>query len=566
MEKLHSDIEHVRILTSLLVQKGIKEVILSPGSRNAPLLVSIAREKRLKHHVIVDERSAAFFALGIAQQTDRPVALICTSGTALLNYSPAVAEAFYQGIPLIVISADRPTEWIDQDDSQTIRQQNALDNFVKGSFQLPTAITGEEDRWHANRLVNEAINLSLNNRKGPVHINIPLREPLYEFQQEFSPSQRVIKTLKDNPSLSPETSQGLREEFFLCPKVMIIAGFHAPDPILQQHIELLASLPNVIVLTESVTNLSAPLIIPTIDRVISTIQPEEANTYAPELLITFGGAVISRMIKAFIREHAPSAHWHIDKRQLPPDTYKSMTLHIPMDARTFFDQLQPAEIKANSLPSSYAHQWHQKEEKATSKHENYLKQIPWSDLKAFSMLIPSLPAGSRLQLGNSTPVRYAQLFNYTQVARTDANRGTSGIDGCMSTAVGAASVFDGITTLIVGDNSFLYDSNALWIKNINPSLRIIVIQNGGGGIFRFLAGPSALEEMEEYFETPHEVNIEQLAKNHPFNVYQATDESSLLAVLPDFYKPGQYPTILVIHTPGKINGEILKAYFQALKA
>ena len=205
MEKSHSDIENVRILISLLVQKGIKEVVLSPGSRNAPLLVSVAREKRLKHHVIVDERSAAFFALGIAQQTGQTVALICTSGTALLNYSPAVAEAYYQGIPLLVISADRPSEWIDQDDSQTIQQQGALCNFVKKSFQLPTAITCNEDRWHTNRLVNEAINLSQHGRKGPVHINVPLREPLYGFQHESITSERVIKTLKETPSFVPRS-------------------------------------------------------------------------------------------------------------------------------------------------------------------------------------------------------------------------------------------------------------------------------------------------------------------------------------------------------------------------
>lgn len=346
---------------------------------------------------------------------------------------------------------------------------------------------------------------------------------------------------------------------------MIIAGFHAPDPVLQQHIELLGSLPNVIILTESVTNLSAPLVISTIDRVISTIEAEEAETFAPELLITFGGAIVSRMIKAFIRDHSPRSHWHIDERQTPPDTYKSMTLHIPMDARSFFDQLQPAEIKANSLPSSYAHQWHQREEKAAQIHENYVNRIPWCDLKAFSMIMPALPAGSRLQLGNSTPIRYAQLFRYTQVARTDANRGTSGIDGCTSTAIGAASTFDGITTLIVGDNSFLYDSNALWIKNISPSLRMIVMQNGGGGIFRFLAGPSGLDEVEEFFETPHGVDIEQLAKVHSFKVYRATDVDSLTSVLPDFYQPGEQPAILVVHTPGKVNGEILKGYFQALK-
>lgn len=564
MEKLHSDIESVRILVSLLVQKGIHHVVLSPGSRNAPLLVSIARERRLQHRVIVDERSAAFFALGMAQQSGEPVALACTSGTALLNYAPAVAEAYYQGVPLIVISADRPTEWIDQDDSQTIRQHDALNNFVKKSFQLPTAVTCEDERWQVNRVINEAINLTRLPRKGPVHINIPLREPLYDFHQKTSHAERVIEATPVSHTLSANLLHELRREFTSSTGVMIIAGFQSPDPTLQQHIEQLAGFSNTVVLTESVANLTTPCSFSTIDRIISTIRTVETPAYAPDLLITFGGAVISRMIKAFIRNHPPRVHWHIDERACPPDTYKSMTRHLQTSAGEFFKQFLSTPLPLVAA-SGYAWKWLQKAETATTKHDAYLNRIPWCDLKAFSVLIPALPADSRLQLGNSTPIRYAQLFRHSQIARSDANRGTSGIDGCTSTAIGAACAFDGITTLIVGDNSFLYDSNALWIKNIPARLRIIVIENGGGGIFRFLPGPSVLNEVEKYFETPHKVNLKQLAKVHNFDVYKATDETSLREILPDFYTLTQRPAILIIETSGETSGEILKGYFQSLQ-
>lgn len=564
MENLHSDIESVRILVQLLVQKEIKHVVLSPGSRNAPLIVSVAREKRLIHHVIVDERSAAFFALGMAQQSGEPVAIICTSGTALLNYSPAIAEAYYQGVPLIVISADRPAEWIDQDDSQTIRQQNALQNFVKASYQLPGRITCNEEHWHTNRMINEAINLAREARKGPVHVNIPLREPLYEFHEIPVHEERVIENIPINNNIDPKTLSRLQKHFCDCSKIMIVVGFNTPDSELQNYIRELSVMPNVTVLVESVANLRLRHSHMAIDRTLSAIEKKEYKTYAPDLLITFGGALISRMLKEFLREHSPKEHWHMDERIVPPDTYKTLTHHFRMSPTQFFKQLLIHQPSKDCARSDYARRWTRKAIEANINHELYLKQIPWCDLKAFAVLILSLPLGSRLQLGNSTPIRYAQLFPYIQVERTDANRGTSGIDGCTSTAVGASFMFEGITTLIVGDNSFLYDSNALWIKNIPPRLKIIVLQNGGGGIFRFLPGPSGLDEVEDYFETPHEVNIRQLAEVHRFNVFSATDEASLKQILPDFYRLDERPSVLIIETPRLVNGQILKEYFKSL--
>lgn len=561
MDNLTSDKEGVRILTEILVNKGVKRVVLSPGSRNAPLLMAFAREKRIDHYVVLDERSAAFFALGMAQQSGEAIALACTSGTALLNYAPAVAEAYYQRLPLIVISADRPAEWTDQDDSQTIRQQGALANVVKASWQLPAEIREEDERWYANRIVNDAVNCAINGRRGPVHINVPLHEPLYG-QTTFSATPiRTIEFVDTTTSLSPKTVTALAERFGAFRKVMILAGCHLPDPHLKESLNRLAALEQVIVLSETPANLGDERHIGMIDRVLATIAEPEKPEYAPDLLITFGGPLISRHVKAFLRKYRPQEHWSIDRSDHSVDTFKVLTTQIALDAGVFFPALCDY-VKAE--PSDYAIRWQQKKELSTIRHNSFAEIVPWSDWKAFSMVLPSLPAGVSLQLGNSTPVRYAQLFEYLQVGRVDGNRGTSGIDGSTSTAVGAAMLNAGMTILITGDMSFLYDSNALWNKYITPRFKIIVMKNGGGGIFRFIPGPSDLAELEECFETEREVDIEGFAGLHGFQYLYADCEDELQSVLPGFYSISERPTILEIRTPRYENAEILKEYFRKL--
>ena len=249
MEYLTTDKEGIKILIEVLKEKGIRQVVLSPGSRNAPLLVAFAREKQIRHFVVLDERSAAFMALGMAQQSGVPVALVCTSGTAPLNYAPAIAEAYYQRLPLIVITADRPVEWIDQDDSQTIRQQAVFRNIVKASYQLPAELFHADEHWYANRLVNDALNTALKGRQGPVHLNIPLRESLYGLRDYPEREVRTIECIDPAPSLSAGVMQRLVDIFDHCPKVMILAGFHRPDFRLREALHRLAGYPNVVVLT-----------------------------------------------------------------------------------------------------------------------------------------------------------------------------------------------------------------------------------------------------------------------------------------------------------------------------
>lgn len=561
MNNLTTDKEGIRILTGLLADKGIKHAVLSPGSRNAPLLMAFARENRIQHYVVLDERSAAFFALGMAQQSGQPVVLACTSGTALLNYAPAIAEAYYQRIPLVIVSADRPVEWIDQDDSQTIRQYDIFRNIVKASYQLPAEIREEEERWYANRLVNDAVNCALKGRRGPVHINVPLKEPLYGQSIYTQQHERVIEFIDAAPVLAPETVRKLTEKLNTCRKVMILGGFHLPDEKLRGALQSLAGINQLVILSETPANLGGRYHIGTIDRVLSTLSEAEKEEYAPDLLITFGGPLISRYIKAFLRQHRPLWHWNIDRTEHPADTLKAMTTQINLEAGAFFSLLQE---NIRSSGSDYARHWQQKKELAERRHCSFAETVSWSDWKAFSLILPALPPDSALQLANSTPVRYAQLFEYPQVKRVDGNRGTSGIDGSTSTAVGAACIYPGITTLITGDMSFLYDSNALWNRYVPARLKIIVMKNGGGGIFRFIPGPSTLEELEECFETVKDVEVEGFARLHHFRYYRATDSVELQKYLPEFFQVTDRPAILEVDTPRMDNAEILKAYFRKL--
>lgn len=555
-----SDKEGIIILREILIAKGIRRVVLSPGSRNAPLTVAFAREKRLEHYVILDERSAAFFALGLAQQSGEAVVLVCTSGTALLNYGPAVAEAYYQRLPLLVISADRPEEWIDQDDSQTIRQEGIFRNIVKASWQLPVEIRQEEERWYVNRLVNDAVDCAWKGRRGPVHINIPLHEPLYGLRAWPAMKPRVVE-YAGSGGMEPEVLATLAGRMDAAGRVMILAGMHVPDAGLREAVRKLALLKNVVVLSETPANLGFGRHIATIDRVLAGIQEEELAEYAPDLLISYGGPMISRRIKAFLRDHRPQWHWSIDPGEHPADTFQALTTHIGMEAGKFLPLLAGV---AKGCPSDYAARWQEKKESTTRRHEHFASQAEWSDWKAFECLLPALPAGCALQLSNSTPVRYGQLFEYPQVDRTDSNRGTSGIDGATSTAVGAACLHPGMTVLVTGDMGFLYDSNALWNPYVNSRLRIVVMKNGGGGIFRFIAGPSGLEELETCFETAQEVNVQGFAELHRFRYFRAGSAAELKEVLPLFFREASSPAVLEIETPRLRNAEVLKSYFRAL--
>jgi 2-succinyl-5-enolpyruvyl-6-hydroxy-3-cyclohexene-1-carboxylate synthase len=554
----------IALLVDMYVKRGLKHIVISPGSRNAPVILAFTQHPGIEALSIVDERSAAFFALGIAIQTGKTVALSCTSGTAALNYAPAIAEAYYQKVPLLILTADRPPEMIDQGDGQTIRQKNMYANYIKKSFELKETFTSEEELSDAVQIIKEAINNTLFPDFGPVHINLPFSEPLYgqvqttTFDVENTPGRSVV------PDLTGKKISELADQWNSARSKLLIAGMMKPDPVLSGFLKKITEDPSVVLLSETTSNLQNSCSFSCIDRVVSTILPEETDLFRPQLLVTFGGPVISKMIRSFIRESRPSKHWNIDPSDYEMNTYQCLTEGIPVKPYMFFERLLPHIKKSES---HYQNQWRLRDARSESRHRDFLANTGHCDLKVFETILKEIPEGSELHLGNSTPVRYAQLFKPFKSLTYHSNRGTSGIDGVVSTAAGSAWINKNPTIVITGDLGFLYDSNALMNHHLKGGLRIIIINNSGGGIFRFIPGPDQTRQLEPFFETKHSWRAEFIARNFSIPYSYACNLKEVEAILPEFFKlrADEKPAILEILTPNKKNAETLKAYFRSLK-
>ena len=566
---------------------GIRHIVISPGSRNAPLVLGFTNDPFFKCYSIVDERSAAFFALGMAQQLEEPVAAICTSGSALLNYYPAVAEAFYSDIPLVLISADRPGYRIDRGDGQTIRQDKVFDRHIAYSAHLqqdvvhatstiaalaPQMLNQEKGLENIQREVdqynNDELQLALQKalwHKSPVHINVPFEEPLYQLSNELMAEAPTYPT---EGSLNPEIDIEQFSRIWAGSKrKMILVGVNQPGQIQQEILNKLAEDPSVLIFTETTSNLHHPNNFPSIDSIIAPIEKledhvQEFEALRPEVLLTFGGLIVSKKIKAFLRAYKPNFHWHIHPIKAY-DTFFCLTDHVKSDPDKFLQEL----LKANkSVSSTYRDRWLERKEDVLRKREKYLEQIPFCDFKAFSHLIQSIPEAYMVQLANSSTVRYAQLFDMSAGNPVYCNRGTSGIDGSTSTAVGASVHYKAPTLLISGDLSFLYDINGLWNNYIRPDLRIVVVNNGGGGIFRILPGKEDSPEFEQFFETPQNQSLQSICEAYGLEYYEAEDEEGLVDQLSHFYATSSLPKLLDIRTPRTLNDKILLGYFEFLSS
>jgi 2-succinyl-5-enolpyruvyl-6-hydroxy-3-cyclohexene-1-carboxylate synthase len=559
--------EQIGLLAALMIEKGIEHVVASPGSRNAPAIIMLAQQKELNLISVADERSAGFFALGIALKTRKPVALLCTSGSAVLNYAPAIAEAYYQKVPLLVITADRPKEWIDQGDGQTIRQENVYANYIRKSFSLPSDVETPEARWYALRIINEAIDRCLFPAAGPVHINLPIAEPLYKIDiHEPLPGFRKISFAEIEKTVSAGLMKSLAQQWNDATSKLILIGQLHEGARINSQLARLANDPSVVVMTETTSNIHHAGFINCIDRVIDGIKETEIRNFKPDILLTLGGAVVSKKIKALLRKMKPVINWHVseDPEEFYLDTYQSLTLTIPTSAETFTAQLAQ---NATPVASEYQERWSQRSIARRKRHQQYISQLGFCDMQVYDILFRSVPEGTDIHLANSTPVRYAQLFDQNGKQQFYADRGTSGIDGCVSAAAGSAYVAATPVTVITGDIGFFYDSNALWNTNLKPDFRIIVINNGGGNIFRILDGPSDYEELEPFIETNHHFTTGGLAANFGIDYFQVTDKQSLEGMLDNFYhyNTGK-PAILEIITPNILSANMLKEYFKFLNA
>lgn len=543
-------------ITQLCVAKGIRNIVISPGSRNAPLTIGFTENKNFINYSIVDERCAAFFALGIAQQLDEPVALVCSSGSALLNYYPAISESFYSDIPLVILSADRPSELINIGDGQTIQQENVFQNHI---LESANCIEGDAYNLFNEAIINSALNTAIS-KKGPVHINLPFSEPLYKTTENLTITAKstpiLVAAKKVNEDLNPFVKKWNGAK-----KKLILVGVLKPNSIEKKYLDILAKDESIIVLTETTSNLHDKNFFPAIDQLIASFDKNELINFEPEILLTFGGMVISKKIKALLRDYSPKEHWHIDPKKAN-DTFFYLTHHFKTTVNLFLNEFLP---KIVPVKSNYQSNYLYVKEYRLKRHKEYLSIIPYSDLKIFSAIVNIMPKNMQLQLSNSSTIRYAQFFNFDKRIDVFCNRGTSGIDGSTSTAIGAAVVSKKETLCITGDLSFLYDSNALWNNYMPSNFKIIVINNGGGGIFRILPGEKNTDNFDTYFETKHQFTAFHLCEMYNLEYTMIHCESELNRNLKSFFSSSDTPKLLEIFTPSEINDQVLLEYFNFLK-
>lgn len=557
-----SDKKHIQQLAALLLKKGITEIVISPGSRNTPLINTFTGIPEFCCRNIVDERSAAYFALGLALAKQKPVALVCTSGTAALNYTPAVAEAFYQNIPLIVLTADRPDYWIDQAESQCIRQEAIYRNFTKKEISLPLG-ESEKELWFAARQVNECLNLAVSGQPAPVHINIPLEEPLHRLVEESLPDVKSIELVGFRHFITENELAKLAGLYKNSQKILILAGQLNPNPGLENMLAELVTKSAAVVLHEHLSNLPNPLFCGSIDAVMAAILEENSGSYTPDLVISFGGQFVSKSLKQFLRKNKPAEHWHLSPGNEHFDTYQSLTKVVGMEAIGFFKALSGLDHSNND---HYLKIWKSKEVIVNHLRDEYVKSIEFCDLKAFDLIGKNIPENSAIHLGNSSPVRYALIHRRVENATYFSNRGTAGIDGCLSTAVGFASESAKLNTIVLGDLSFFYDSNALWNKYIRPNLRIIVIHNGGGNIFSMIKGPTDSPAYAEHFFAGNTHKAEALAKAFGLDYFKAENEAELEFALAGFYSPKQrQAALLEVFTNAEVNAGVFRELFRKVK-
>ena len=536
--------------------KGIRHIVLSPGSRNAPLTIGFASEAFFTTYSIVDERCAAFFALGLAQQLREPVVVACTSGSALLNYYPAVSEAFYSNIPLVVISADRPASKIDIGDGQTIHQPHALAAHTAYNANL-----SEENKalFFNEYLLNEALNTAAL-KLLPVHINAPFEEPLYRTLPAPTVTfHNEIGIKKQTPLNSEKLLQFTKD--WIYPKKMVLIGVLPPGAMAQKWIDWLQKDPSILVLTESTANVVAESFIGMIDTFLSPIQKRNLQELLqPDVLISIGGMVVSKKIKEFLRQYPPKAHYYIDE-QVGYDTFFALTHHFKTDINTFLEAVTP-ELPLVSF--DYKGIWLPIYKETLAKRSAFLAQIPFSDMAVYQAILEQIPTPYHIQISNSAPIRYVQLFPAKDGWEIFCNRGTSGIDGSTSTAIGASVVQSLPTLLITGDLSFFYNNNALWCNYIPKTLKIIIVNNGGGGIFRILPTDKETSFFETFQETTHSLTAEYLCRMYGITYLQAENKESLTEGLKILFSDHENPILLEVFTPRMLNDTILKDYFNTL--
>lgn len=524
---MYSNKKNVNILTSLLAAHGIRHAVVCPGSRNAPIVHNLNECPSFQCYPVTDERSAGFYALGMAQCLHEPVVVCVTSGTALLNLAPAVAEAYYQQQPLVVVSADRPARWIDQLDGQTLPQPDALGRFVRHAVSLPECVPhsdlkvgephDEEEHWYCNRLVNEA----LLTQYGPVHINVPITEPLFDFSTEQLPTERMI-TLTP-PDIQPHTLSHVCRMFMQAKRPMLIAG--------------------------------QPMN-PHMDEAVSLVQDDER--YQPDFVVYTGGSIVSKRLKRFLRK--ASETWVVNRTGAVTDTFCNLTHVIVGDGAAVADQIRSL---LEQQPHPFVQLWKDLLESVRCHAETFEPGYSqMAAVKCFESFFTLHSSFFTFHYANSSAVRLANIYARHPVF---CNRGVNGIEGSLSTAAGYSVVADRQVFCVIGDLSFFYDQNALWNQNLRGNLRVLLLNNGKGGIFDMLPGLDQSPARDRFIAAGHTTSAEGICRQNRVTYLKAVNmEEMQKGIAALFSQESDTPVLLEVFTSPAADQMALQTYYQSL--
>ncbi|MEQ6389792.1 2-succinyl-5-enolpyruvyl-6-hydroxy-3-cyclohexene-1-carboxylic-acid synthase [Bacillaceae bacterium S4-13-58] len=527
------------------VQQGLTDVVISPGSRSTPISLTFAEHEGVTHWMNLDERSAAFFALGMAKEQKRPVALICTSGTAVANYMPAVVEAFYSHVPLLVITADRPHELREVGAPQTIHQPDLFGAFVKWFHDLALPESTPKQLTYVRSVAARSYHQSHANNPGPVHLNVPLREPLipdFSLDDLWKPENKPYHHFLDGEKqLSLSNIKSVAKMIDDKENILFVCGPQT-DKASAKAIARLAAHAQIPLLADPLSQIRAgdhpkDTLIETYDALLKIKRIKE--NWKPDVIIRFGAMPISKPYLQYVQFHPECRHIVIEESEGYREPAGLESTFIYADSTKFAQALQqevtPKENK------SWLINWSDANQKA---REEILSQVAKEDITEGSVMYTvcsQIPNESILMVGNSMPVRDLDSFFLAtdKTFTTAGNRGANGIDGITSTALGMSTSGKRVT-LVIGDLSFYHDLNGLLVaKQYGLNVTVVLVNNNGGGIFSFLPQSQHPKHFEVLFGTPLDLDFSHAIQMYGGS-YTLVEEKKELneALIESYSSPG----------------------------
>lgn len=534
---MYSSLGNVQVLISLLKKYNIKHIVISPGGRSTPFVHSIEQDDFFHTYSVVDERSASFFAMGLAAELKEPIAVSCSSGTAVSNFVSAACESFYQQLPLLMISADRNHNYLYQQEEQMVPQEKLMEGFSKRIITL-RHVRDEKDFWYASRICNEALLELTTGEKGPVHINYivendyPINQGIVRFEKETLPNIKRIDRLSLEDSNEKWKSYA---EKFKNSKILIVYGQNTPlsDAEIKM-IEEFTNKYNCVISTDIISNLHVNHSINTYS-ICKTLNQEEKNELSPDILITMNANSISMVKNVFAPMKENFQHIHVSSKGEVSDPFKCLPDVIACSPITFFKKF--AELGNDNLPEhSYYNLWNKYYQRVGQNGLLNNEELNYSALYVAQQLISKMPNNSLFHIANSMSIRMAAFFEPKEDINVYCNRGTNGIDGSMSAFIGQAHVSGKQSFLLIGDLSFFYDMNALWNKYVGKNVRIVVMNNSGGAIFYNYPGENNIPTIGKHIAAEHTTSIKDWVVSRGFKYLSATNKEEVNSAIEEMVK------------------------------